>query len=439
MQKRVDTYLRDARRQVQEEGKIRSDPRVDIDLETGRGTAPELPLGVLADINAATLATPSDFTMHPKLERVLSRREGDFEPGLAVDWAHAETLAFGALLREGIPIRLTGQDSQRGTFSHRHLVFHDAETGLEHCPLVEFGNARFEIHNSPLSEMAVLGFEYGVSVASHKDLVVWEAQFGDFANAAQVTVDQFVASGWEKWGQLASLVMLLPHGYEGQGPEHSSARLERFLQLCGEDNMRVVYPSTPAQYYHLLRRQAYLKPQRPLVVMSPKSLLRHPTAMSRVSDLVEGEFRPVLDDPTFADADPGEPGDGDGRPDRLAVSRLVLCSGKIFYDLEGSEFRGAARHVAIARLEELYPFPANEMHQLVARYPNLTEVVWVQEEPRNMGALAFVGPRLRAVVPREVKLDHVSRPEHASPAEGKHIDHLVEQARVIREGLTPNR
>ena len=274
--------------------------------------------------------------------------------------------------------------------------------------------------------MAVLGFEYGFSVASQRALVLWEAQFGDFANAAQVTVDQFVASGWEKWGQLASLVMLLPHGYEGQGPEHSSARVERFLQLCAEDNMRVVSPSTPAQYYHLLRRQAHLRPQRPLVVMAPKSLLRHPEATSPVSNLVNGKFHPVLDDPACLDAE---------GLDRLAVTRLVLCSGKLFYDLAGSELREGAQNIAIARLEELYPFPANETQQLVARYPNLDEVVWVQEEPRNMGALAFVGPRLRTVVPREVKLDHVTRPERASPAEGKHIDHVVDQARVIREAL----
>ena len=357
---------------------------------------------------------------------MLARRTEDFGPGLPVDWGHAEALAFGSLLREGIPIRLTGQDTQRGTFSHRHLVFHDAKTGLEHRPLAEFGSARFEVHNSPLSEMAVLGFEYGFSVASQRALVLWEAQFGDFANAAQVTVDQFVASGWEKWGQLASLVMLLPHGYEGQGPEHSSARLERFLQLCAEDNMRVVSPSTPAQYYHLLRRQAHLRPQRPLVVMSPKSLLRHPEATSPVSNLVHGKFHPVLDDPACLD--------GEGL-DRLEVTRLVLCSGKLFYDLAGSELREGARNIAIARLEELYPFPASETQQLVARYPNIDEVVWVQEEPRNMGALAFLGPRLRTVVPREVKLDHVTRPERASPAQGKHIGHLVEQARVIREAL----
>ena len=424
-QERVAVYLRDARQKVQSQGQSRTELGDGLVLETDGVVAPNVSLEVLAEINVAALATPPDFTIHPKLKRVLARRE-DFGPELPVDWGHAEALAFGSLLREGIPIRLTGQDTQRGTFSHRHLVFHDAKTGREHRPLAEFGSARFEVHNSPLSEMAVLGFEYGFSVASQRALVLWEAQFGDFANAAQVTVDQFVASGWEKWGQLASLVMLLPHGYEGQGPEHSSARLERFLQLCAEDNMRVVSPSTPAQYYHLLRRQAHLRPQRPLVVMAPKSLLRHPEATSPVSNLVNGKFHPVLDDPACLDAE---------GLDRLAVTRLVLCSGKLFYDLAGSELREGARNIAIVRLEELYPFPANETQQLVARYPNLDEVVWVQEEPRNMGALAFVGPRLRTVVPREVKLDHVTRPERASPAEGKHIDHVVDQARVIREAL----
>jgi 2-oxoglutarate dehydrogenase E1 component len=430
MQERVAEYLHDARRQIQSQGESRAELGDDIVLETQGVVAPDVPLEVLAEINTAAIATPAGFTVHPKLARVMARREEGFGPAFRVDWAHAEALAFGSLLREGIPIRLTGQDTQRGTFSHRHIVFHDVKTGEEHRPLADFGNARFEVHNSPLSEMAVLGFEYGFSVASRRALVLWEAQFGDFANAAQVTVDQFVASGWEKWGQLASLVMLLPHGYEGQGPEHSSARLERFLQLCAEDNMRVVSPSTPAQYYHLLRRQAHARPQRPLVVMSPKSLLRHPDAASPVSDLVHDNFISVLDDP---DAD--APG-AEGAPlDRLAVTRLLLCSGKLFYDLAGSDSREGARNVAIARLEQLYPFPASETQQLVARYPNLQEVVWVQEEPRNMGALAFVGPRLRTVVPREVKLDYATRPERASPAEGRHIDHVVDQARVIREAL----
>ncbi len=451
MQERIAVYLRDARQEVQSEGESRTELSDSIVLETDRVAPPDVPLEVLAEINVAALATPPDFSVHPKLKRVLARREEDFGPGLPVDWGHAEALAFGSLLREGIPIRLTGQDTQRGTFSHRHLVFHDAKTGLEHRPLADFGDARFEVHNSPLSEMAVLGFEYGFSVASQRALVLWEAQFGDFANAAQVSVDQFVASGWEKWGQLASLVMLLPHGYEGQGPEHSSARLERFLQLCAEDNMRVVSPSTPAQYYHLLRRQAHLRPQRPLVVMSPKSLLRHPMATSRVSHLFDGRFQPVLDDPACLDPEgldssaseanridhsAGDASSVEGAQlDRLAVTRLVLCSGKLFYDLLGSDLRGGARHVAIARLEELYPFPANETQQLVARYPNLDEVVWVQEEPKNMGALAYIGPRLRAVVPRKVRLDYVTRPAHASPAEGKHIDHVVAQARVVQEAL----
>jgi len=441
IQERVAEYLRDARKRVQSQGHSRTEPGDNLVLETGVVVAPDVPLEALAEINTAALATPQDFTVHPKLERVLARRKEDFGPELSVDWAHAEALAFGSLLREGIPARLTGQDTQRGTFSHRHIVFHDAKTGQEHTPLADFGSARFEVHNSPLSEMAVLGFEYGFSVASRRALVLWEAQFGDFANAAQVTVDQFVASGWEKWGQLASLVMLLPHGYEGQGPEHSSARLERFLQLCAEDNMRVVSPSTPAQYYHLLRRQAHLRPQRPLVVMSPKSLLRHPEATSRVSDLFTGKFLPVLDDPGTSPANPAtQPADDTPAAirtpvDRLEVTRLLLCSGKLFYDLAGSELREGARTVAIARVEELYPFPASETQQLVARYPNLGEVVWVQEEPRNMGALAFVGPRLRTVVPREVKLDYVTRPERASPAEGKHIDHLVDQDRIIGEAL----
>jgi 2-oxoglutarate dehydrogenase complex dehydrogenase (E1) component-like enzyme len=369
---------------------------------------------------------------------LLARRRDDFGPDSSVNWAHAETLAFGSLLLEGIPIRLTGQDTQRGTFSHRHIVFHDIETGGEHTPFVDFGSARFEVHNSPLSEMAALGFEYGFSVASRRALVLWEAQFGDFVNAAQVTVDQFVSSGWEKWGQLASLVMLLPHGYEGQGPEHSSARLERFLQLCAEDNMRVVYPTTPAQYYHLLRQQAHLRPQRPLVVMSPKSLLRHPSAGSRLSDLLSGEFQSVLDDPTYVDHDGGER----GGPHRSAVTRLVLCSGKLFYELAGSEIRKGANAVAIARIEELYPFPSREMQKLISRYPNVNQVVWVQEEPKNMGALAFVIPHLRtsitqgrSVILPDVKLDYVTRPERASPAEGKHINHVVEQARIIREAF----
>jgi len=419
---RVSAHLRDAQDEVRSEQHARTDVLSDSDLEVGLDAVPPVTLEALVEINRATLATPDGFGVHEKLARQLSRRDEDFGPDFEMDWAHAEALAFGSLLREGIPVRLTGQDSERGTFSHRHLVLHDSETGQQHTPLANFGDARFEIHNSPLSEMAVLGFEYGFSVASDKDLVLWEAQFGDFANAAQVTIDQFVSSGWEKWGQLASLVMLLPHGYEGQGPEHSSARLERFLQLCAEDNMRVVSASTPAQYFHLLRRQAHARPERPLVVMFPKSLLRNPMATSMVSDLINGSFQPLLDDPFGLD--------------RETVTRLVLCSGKLYYDLIRSELREGASTVAIARLEELYPFPGDELTTLVGRYPALEEVLWAQEEPRNMGAVAYVGPRLRSAVPRELRLSHVARPERASPAEGKNIGHVVEQARVVREVLS---
>jgi 2-oxoglutarate decarboxylase len=419
---RVSAHLREAQDEVRSEQHARTDVISDGDLEVGLDAVPPVTLEALVEINRATLATPDGFGVHEKLARQLSRRDEGFGPDFEMDWAHAEALAFGSLLREGIPVRLTGQDSERGTFSHRHLVLHDCETGQQHTPLADFGDARFEIHNSPLSEMAVLGFEYGFSVASDKDLVLWEAQFGDFANAAQVTIDQFVSSGWEKWGQLASLVMLLPHGYEGQGPEHSSARLERFLQLCAEDNMRVVSASTPAQYFHLLRRQAHGRPERPLVVMFPKSLLRNPMAISTVSDLVHGSFQPLLDDPFGLD--------------RETVTRLVLCSGKLYYDLIRSELREGASTVAIVRLEELYPFPADQLTTLVGRYPALEEVLWAQEEPRNMGAVAYVGPRLRSAVPRELRLSHVARPERASPAEGKNIGHVVEQARVVREVLS---
>jgi 2-oxoglutarate dehydrogenase E1 component len=388
--------------------------------------APETDTGVPVDaliaLNARALAWPDDFTVHPKLARQLERRRQDFGPETRIEWAHAETLAFGSLLAEGYVIRLTGQDSQRGTFSQRHLVLHDVETGRIHVPLAEVGEGRLEVHNSPLSETAVVGYEYGYSVAAERDLILWEAQFGDFVNAAQVAVDQFVASGKEKWNQHANLTLLLPHGYEGQGPEHSSARLERFLQICAEGNLKVAYPSTPAQYFHLLRRQAHTRPERPLVVMTPKSLLRLPAAASAVSELGEGRFRAVIEDPTAADR-------------RGEITRLVLCSGKVYYDLQGSELRKEAATLAIGRVEELYPFPGESLEELVRGYANLEEVVWVQEEPRNMGALTFVGPLLRSVVARHITMRWVARPERASPAEGKASDHRREQERIVREAL----
>lgn len=305
-------------------------------------------------------------------------------------------------------------------------MLHDVETGEVHTPLTTLGGGRLEVYNSPLTESGVLGFEYGYSVASERDLVLWEGQFGDFVNVAQVAIDQFISSGRQKWGQISNLTMLLPHGYEGQGPEHSSARLERFLQLCAEENMRVVYPSTPAQVFHMLRRQALWRPSRPLVVMTPKSLLRLPAASSTVADLTDGGFQPVIDDPSM---------EGEAPRDRSSVRRLVLCTGKIFYDLEGHARRSEAQGVAIARVEELYPFPGARLDEVVRSYPNLDEVVWAQEEPRNMGALTFMGPRLRAVVPRDVPLRYVARPERASPAEGKASDHVREQERIVLETL----
>jgi 2-oxoglutarate dehydrogenase E1 component len=378
-------------------------------------------LTTLEEINDATVKVPDSFHPHPKLWRQLGQRASVFSPNRNIDWGHAETLALGSLLMEGVPVRLTGQDTQRGTFSHRHLVLHDVDTGRRIIPLLQVADARLEVYNSPLTETAVIGFEYGYSVGSDTDLVIWEAQFGDFVNVAQVMIDQFLSSGRAKWGQYSRLILLLPHGYEGQGPEHSSARLERFLQLCAEDNMRVAYPTTPAQYFHLLRRQAHQRPERPLIVMTPKSLLRHPMATSPVSDLTAGGFEAVLADPATEDA---------GR-----VTRLVLCSGKVYYDIESHERRSEAEQAAIARVELLYPFPGEELSRLVASFPNLREVVWAQEEPRNMGALTYIGPRLRAVVPRKVPLSYAARPERASPAEGKAKAHMKQQASVVLEAL----
>jgi 2-oxoglutarate dehydrogenase E1 component len=328
---------------------------------------------------------------------------------------------------EGHPVRLSGQDAGRGTFAHRHAVLHDQnrekwDAGV-YTPLqnIREGQGNFLVIDSLLSEEAVLGFEYGYATAQPYELVVWEAQFGDFVNGAQVVIDQFISSGESKWNRLCGLALYLPHGYEGQGPEHSSARLERFLQLCAEDNMRVAYPTTPGQYFHLLREQALRRPERPLVVMTPKSLLRHPLATTPVSELTEGSFRPVLPEPT-----PGDP---------ARVHRLVLCSGKIYYDIEAHARRRESDDTAIARVEMLYPFPGEALVQVVSGYPNLREVIWAQEEPRNMGALTYIGPRLRSVVPRRIPLSYVARPERASPAEGKAKDHVKQQEELVLRAL----
>jgi 2-oxoglutarate dehydrogenase E1 component len=387
-----------------------------------------VPIEQLRELNAGIGAVPEGFTVHPKLVRQLAGRSGALdgdEP--KVQWAHAELLAFASLLRDGTPIRLTGQDTVRGTFSQRHGGLWDAETAERYVPLQHLpgGTAAFELHNSPLSEYACLGFEYGYAVAAPNALVLWEAQYGDFVNGAEIIIDQFLVSGLAKWRQTSRLTLLLPHGYEGSGPEHSSARLERFLALGAEGNIRVVYPTTPAQYFHLLRRQARHRDARPLVVMTPKSLLRLPQAASRASELATGAFRSVIDDPRFkTDAKAGK------------VRRLLLCSGKIYYDLTASPDLAAASDVAIVRVERLYPFPSDELQPVVDRYRKIESFAWVQEEPRNMGARKFVLPRIRHLVPYQIPLGDISRPERSRPAEGYPATHEIEQARIVREALT---
>jgi 2-oxoglutarate dehydrogenase E1 component len=379
----------------------------------------------LRKVNEALLATPKGFTVSPKLAKQLDRRLAALDdPEPRIEWAQAEALAFGSLLLEGTPIRLTGQDTVRGTFSQRHLALHDAKTGDLHVPIQHLPGARasFELHNSPLSEYACLGFEYGYAATAPEALVLWEAQYGDFVNGAEIIVDQFIIAGLAKWRQTSRLTLLLPHGYEGSGPEHSSARLERFLALGAEGNIRVVYPTTPAQYFHVLRRQARHGDMRPMVVMTPKSLLRLPQAASSLRDLTDGAFASVLDDPAVTAPD--------------AVRRVILCSGKVYYDLAGSELRAEQADLAIVRCERLYPFPTDELEVVLARYAGAERVAWVQEEPRNMGARKFVLPKIRHLVPFRIPLGDISRPERSRPAEGYPAAHHVEQARIVREALT---
>lgn len=458
--------------------------------DDARPPATGLPLEQLATLNEAVYTIPPGFNLARRLRRPMQRRLEAFQvaasksappaggeaapgpdgaadaadpavPAGTIDWGQAETLAFAAILTNGTPVRLTGQDTPRGTFSQRHAVLHDAVTGERYTPLQALPSARasFEVCDSPLSENAVLGFEYGYSVQAPDALVLWEAQYGDFVNSAQVIVDQFIVSARAKWAQQPSVVLLLPHAYEGQGPEHSSARLERFLELAAEDNIRVANCTTAAQYFHLLRRQAALlrREPRPLIVMTPKSLLRHPLAASPPALLTEGTgFQPVLDDPFF-DLDSGPAGGlniGSGRMTeatsdngsagvpalsqsaRGGVRRLVLCSGKVYVDVTSNQRRPAAAGLAVARLEQLYPFPEDELARVIDRYPEVREVIWLQEEPRNMGAWAFVSPRLQTLLAsRRLHLRYVGRPEHASPSEGAPAWHAAEQARIVGEVL----
>jgi 2-oxoglutarate dehydrogenase E1 component len=381
-----------------------------------------VPLDLLQTLNTALTQVPDGFNVNAKLQRNLLRRRsaltGD-EP--AIDWGHAESLAFAVILRDGVPIRLTGQDVVRGTFSQRHLTFYDVQTGGGHTPLQNLeGSGAFEVRNSPLSEAAAVGFEYGYAVQAPGTLVLWEAQYGDFVNGAQVIVDEFVVSGQSKWGLESGLVLLLPHGWEGQGPDHSTGRLERFLELAAENNVRIANCTTAGQYFHLLRRQAASLhvDARPLVVFTPKSLLRHPLAATRANELADGSFHPVLDDARAAQ-----------NPDR--VRRLVLCSGKVWADVEGSPLSSQNTRTAMIRVEQLYPFPAEELQRLIASYQDANEIIWLQEEPRNMGAWTFVQPRLEALIGDGRTLRYLGRPERASPAEGWADEHAANQRRLV--------
>ena len=380
-------------------------------------------------------AFPVDFHVHPKLARMIEKRAAAVKED-SIDWAMSETLAFGSLLLEGTPVRFSGQDAGRGTFSHRHAEYHDYENDRVYSPLQHLGStqARFEIYNSPLSEYGVMGFEFGYSLADQLSLVLWEAQYGDFVNGAQIIIDQFLFSAESKWAQPSGLVLLLPHGQEGGGPEHSSARLERFLQGCGEGNAQVTSPSTPAQYFHLLRRQMRGGPDRrglrkPLIVMTPKSLLRHPKVISTADELTNGVFHPVLPDPTVTDL--------------KSVRKIVLCSGKIYYELVAArDARQAsdpvAASTAIVRIEQLYPFPEVEIRQVLERYTGASGIVWAQEEPRNMGAWIFMRTRLQRILANQARvLGYAGRPESASTAPGSVKRHIQEQAELVAQAFEP--
>jgi 2-oxoglutarate dehydrogenase E1 component len=368
---------------------------------------------------------PNGLSLHSRVNKIVEDRRKMAAGALPVDWGFAETMAYATLLDDGYAVRLTGQDSGRGTFAHRHAVLHNQNERGAYVPLRELGAKRdksFLVIDSLLSEEAVLGFEYGYATADPDTLVIWEAQFGDFANGAQVVIDQFISSGETKWGRLCGLVMLLPHGYEGQGPEHSSARLERFLQLCAEDNMQVLVPSTPANAYHMFRRQMLRPMRRPLIVMSPKSLLRHRLATSTLEDLCDGQFLPVIDEI-----------DNDISPDK--VKRLIMCSGKVYYDLLEHRREKELDDVVIVRMEQLYPFPYDEITAVVKRYSNVNSIVWCQEEPRNQGAWRANRHRIERTLPDGMEVEYAGRGPSASPAVGYNNIHIQQQKKLVQEAL----
>ena len=390
-----------------------------------------VPLDVLKKLNADLLKRPEGFNVFKRLNRVFKRRENILEEGQKADWGEGEALAFASILRDGIPIRITGQDSERGTFAHRHLVLYDTETGEKYCPMhgLEDANASFDIHNSPLSETAVLGFEYGYSIHSPETLVIWEAQFGDFANVAQVIFDQFISSARAKWGDKSNMVILLPHGYEGQGPEHSSARLERFLQMAGENNWIVANVTSSAQFFHLLRRQAMMRGReeaRPLIVMSPKSLLRNERVASPAEEFTSGKFLPLRNQPNL-------------KVSKKNAKRLLLGSGKVMVDIEEAIVNSEEKFdwLRALRVEQLYPFPMEQLKKEIEQLPNLEEIVWVQEEPKNMGSWRFVLEYLRDLVKDGQKIRYIGRPERAATSVGEPNIHKIIQEKVVAEAINP--
>ncbi|HEY4596266.1 MAG TPA: 2-oxoglutarate dehydrogenase E1 component, partial [Thermoanaerobaculia bacterium] len=378
-----------------------------------------LPAGEIAALTVPLTTAPEGFHVHKKIQALLAQRAEMGNGKRPVDYGMAEALAFGSLVKAGTPVRLSGQDSRRGTFNQRHSVLIDIEDASEYTPLehVDGAQGRFEVYDSMLSEAAVLGFEYGVSRDFPEALICWEAQFGDFANGAQIIIDQFISAGEDKWHLLSGVVMLLPHGYEGQGPEHSSARIERYLQLCAEDNMQVCQPSTAAQYFHLLRRQALIPWRKPLIVFTPKSMLRHKDSSSGLEEFARDRFQRVVDDPQIQDA-----------------QRVLLCTGKIVHELRRERERRKDATTAILALDQLYPFPKEELAAALARHPNARNVIWVQEEPANMGALFFVQPRIERLVGKPIR--SVKRSASGSPATGSAKAHAMEQQTLLTLAFT---
>ncbi|HTG88336.1 MAG TPA: multifunctional oxoglutarate decarboxylase/oxoglutarate dehydrogenase thiamine pyrophosphate-binding subunit/dihydrolipoyllysine-residue succinyltransferase subunit, partial [Pyrinomonadaceae bacterium] len=423
--RRYEDALANAKRKVAE------DPPHALPRVEELDGSPIVPTGVdpetIKTIAHKIAVVPEGFNVNPKMVGQLARRAKMGDGSVPIDWAFAEAVAFGSLVLEGTRVRLSGQDSGRGTFSQRHAVLYDTQTGKAWAPLSELrsdenSDARFDVFDSSLSEEGVLGFEYGYSVIAEDALVLWEAQFGDFGNGAQTIIDQYIAASEDKWKQRSRVVMLLPHGYEGQGPEHSSARLERYLQLCAENNLAVCYPTTPAQYFHLLRRQVRRGMERPLVVMTPKSLLRLPAASSTIEELASGGFKPLIDDAEITD--------------QAAVKKVVLCSGKLYYDLIDARKKAPTSQVAIVRLEQFYPFPLTSIRETLTRYENVRELVWAQEEPQNMGGWTFMQERLENLLPDCRRPRYVGRASSASPATGSYSIHQKEQAQLVADALS---